>query len=119
MYSFAAYFVTSLIVPDYRFLVSIGDYKERKVNLWETSTCALLATTIVTQATHFIAWDPQAFNEFVTVGEGATIMFWLVDELTGKVPKLRVQEPQVPEDILASSTKVHVLPLRQKLSVTG
>ena len=89
-----------------RFLVSLGDYTERRVSLWETSTCALIASTITTQALHFVAWDPQAFNEFITVGDDAAIMFWLVDELTDKTPKLRVQEPKVPEEIIASAAKV-------------
>ena len=74
--------------------------------MWETSTCALIASTITTQALHFVAWDPQAFNEFITVGDDAAIMFWLVDELTDKTPKLRVQEPKVPEEIIASAPKV-------------
>lgn len=86
--------------------MSLGDYWDRRVNLWETSTCALLATTNASQAMHHVVWDPQAFNEFATVGDKAAIMFWLVDELTDKVPKLRVQEPEVPDEILASAAKV-------------
>lgn len=49
------------------------------------------------------------YNEFVSVGDNGTVMFWLVDELTEKYPKLRVQEPQVPPEILAIAPKASLL----------
>ncbi|KAF6029854.1 WDR90 [Bugula neritina] len=92
---------------DDRFLVTVGDYSERKVNLWETSMCTLVASTQTSQPINYVAWDPQAFNEFVTVGDQGAIMFWLVDELTDNIPKLRVQEPALPEEIASLSPRIH------------
>jgi len=74
--------------------------------VWETCTCTLVASTVTESAIHTLAWDPQAFNEFVTAGEDGSVMFWLIDELTDTVPKLRVQQPGVPDDILLLSNKV-------------
>ena len=89
--------------------MSVGDYQERRVNVWETCTCTLVASTITCNPVHYIAWDPQAFNEFVTVGDSGSIMFWLVDEVTDKVPKLRVQEPVIPDELSCLAPKVCLL----------
>ena len=90
----------------FRFLVSLGDYEERRINVWETSNYTLIASTVTNSSLHHIAWDPQAFNEFVTVGDNGSIMFWLIDEISDKKPKLRVQEPDIPDEVSSLSNRV-------------
>ncbi|RUS75529.1 hypothetical protein EGW08_016719, partial [Elysia chlorotica] len=66
---------------DDRFLVSIGDYREGVVIVWETKTFQQVASSSALGApVHCLMWDPFTVNEFVTVGDAGTVLFWLLEE---------------------------------------
>nr|XP_039271031.1 WD repeat-containing protein 90-like [Styela clava] len=87
---------------DDRFLVSIGDYRENTVVLWsgydsETKPTVLTSSTCK-YPIHHITWDPTAPNEFVTVGQNSSILFWLVEECGSEV-QLQYHEGQIPDSV--------------------
>lgn len=87
---------------DDRFLVSIGDYRENTVVLWngydgETKPTVLTSSTCK-HPIHHVTWDPTAPNEFVTVGHNSSIIFWLVEECGSEV-QLQFHEGKIPDSI--------------------
>lgn len=54
---------------------------------------------------HSLRWDPSSVNEFASVGENATVLFWMLDE-TGDGASLNVHEAAVPEDLLQPHSMV-------------
>ncbi|XP_048238655.1 WD repeat-containing protein 90-like isoform X1 [Haliotis rufescens] len=83
---------------DDRFLISVGDYRECSVVVWCTHTLSLLASTRTAYPVYDVKWDPYTVNEFASVGERGTILFWLLDETTSDV-SLNVHEAEVPEEL--------------------
>ena len=65
---------------DDRFLVTIGDYRECSVAIWSTIDYNLLVTSFTRYPIHCVKWDPYTMNEFATVGQNGTVLFWLLDE---------------------------------------
>jgi hypothetical protein len=51
------------------------------------------------QPIHDLLWDPYTVNEFASVGQNGTLLFWLLDE-TGTDVALNVHEADVPEELL-------------------
>ncbi|KAK6171134.1 hypothetical protein SNE40_019389 [Patella caerulea] len=86
---------------DDRFLVSIGDYRERSIVVWSTSNYTVLTTTITDDPIHDVQWDPYSVNEFSTVGDNSTLQFWLLDETMSEVA-LNVHVAVVPNDLVSS-----------------
>ena len=70
---------------DDRFLISVGDYHECSVVVWSTTNYAVLTTSYAKEPIHSLLWDPYTVNEFVSVGQNSTVLFWLLDETVGKV----------------------------------
>ncbi|ESP04065.1 hypothetical protein LOTGIDRAFT_230310 [Lottia gigantea] len=89
---------------DDRFLVSVGDYRECNVVLWSTNDYSVLATTTTDYPIHDIQWDPSTVNEFSTVGENATVLFWLLDETVSEVA-LNVHVADVPGELVSVGGK--------------
>ena len=65
---------------DDRFLVTIGDYRECSVAVWSTRDYSLLVTSFTMYPVHAVQWDPYTMNEFATVGQNGSVLFWLLDE---------------------------------------
>ena len=65
---------------DDRFLISIGDYRECSIAIWSTLDYSLLATSFTRYPIHAVKWDPYTMNEFTTVGQNGSVLFWLLDE---------------------------------------
>ncbi|XP_069124737.1 WD repeat-containing protein 90-like isoform X4 [Argopecten irradians] len=84
---------------DDRFLISVGDYRDCCVVVWSTYDYEILTSSRVTSPIHELKWDPYTVNEFASVGENGTVLFWLLDETTSEVC-LNVHEAEVPEDLL-------------------
>lgn len=86
---------------DDRFLVSVGDYRECSVVVWSTRDLVVLASSFARHPVHDIMWDPYTANEFCSVGQDGSVLFWLLDE-TGDQMTLNVHEPEVPDELTQS-----------------
>lgn len=78
--------------------MSVGNYTDRAVAVWEVSTGIMLAAAESVTPIHDVRWDPCSTDEFVTVGQDAAVCFWLLDT-TQTVPVLNVHVAAVPEDL--------------------
>ena len=78
---------------------STGDYHECSIVVWSTSNYSVLTSTHTSLPIHHLRWDPYTVNEFASVGENGTVLFWLLDE-TGAEAALNFHEAEVPEDLL-------------------
>ena len=76
---------------DDRFLVSVGDYRECSVVVWSTRDLVVLASSFARHPVHDIMWDPYTANEFCSVGQDGSVLFWLLDE-TGDQMTLNVRK---------------------------
>ena len=65
---------------DDRFLISIGDYKECSIVIWNTRDYNILTTSFTRYPIHSVQWDPYVMNEFATVGQNGSVLFWMLDE---------------------------------------
>ncbi|KFR16439.1 WD repeat-containing protein 90, partial [Opisthocomus hoazin] len=63
---------------DDRFLVTLGDYSDQTVALWNTYTHELMFSTCVLEPVHDVAFSPLCHRELACVGRG-TVMFWLLE----------------------------------------
>lgn len=84
---------------DDRFLISVGDYQDCTIVVWSTRNYEILTTSKTTSAIHDLKWDPFSVNEFVSVGQDGSVLFWLLDE-TKNNACLNVHEAEVPEELL-------------------
>lgn len=84
---------------DDRFLISVGDYRECSVVVWSAINYAILTSTKTSIPMNDLKWDPYTTNEFASVGEHATVLFWLLDE-TAKEASLSVHEAKIPDELL-------------------
>ena len=75
---------------DDRFLVSVGDYRECSVVVWCARDMVVLAASYARQPVHDVMWDPYTANEFASVGQDGSVLFWLLDE-TGEKLTLNVR----------------------------
>ncbi|CAL1536659.1 unnamed protein product [Lymnaea stagnalis] len=89
---------------DDRFLVSVGDYRENSVVVWSIENLELVTKSMAASAIHSVKWDPFTVNEFVTVGEDGTVLFWLLDETASDVC-LNVYEAELPGDLVNPDRK--------------
>ena len=65
---------------DDRHLVTVGNYVDPSIAVWECSTGALLAATQSDQPLHAVAWDPNNYGEFAACGQDGTLLFFLLDD---------------------------------------
>ena len=82
-----------------------GDYRDCTLVIWSTHDYTLLAASKTAQPVHALAWDPYTTNEFSSVGETGTLLFWMLDETQGRF-SLSVHEAGVPEDVMGSKHMV-------------
>jgi WD40 repeat protein len=84
---------------DDRLLVSVGNFSDCTIAVWEVESGTMLAAAQAETPVNQIDWDRAASNEFATVGQDATISFWLFDE-SGPSPMLNVHAAPVPDELL-------------------
>lgn len=89
---------------DDRFLISVGDYRDCSIVVWSTNNYEILTTSRAASPIHELKWDPYTVNEFASVGQNGTVLFWLLDETTSDVC-LNVHEADVPEELLQGHHK--------------
>ena len=75
---------------DDRFLVSVGDYRECSVVVWCSRDLVVLTASYARHPVHDVMWDPYTANEFASVGQDGSVLFWLLDE-TGEKLTLNVR----------------------------
>ena len=73
--------------------------------VWSTVDYTLLAASKTALPVHSLLWDPYTANEFTSVGEKGTILFWLLDESQGRV-SLNVHEANVPQELMDGRSMV-------------
>ena len=64
-----------------------------------------MTTSRAASPIHELKWDPYTVNEFASVGQNGTVLFWLLDETTTDVC-LNVHEAEVPDELLQGHHKV-------------
>ncbi|XP_071815143.1 WD repeat-containing protein 90-like isoform X2 [Apostichopus japonicus] len=90
---------------DDRFLISVGDYRDCSLVVWDTHDYTILTVSRAALPIHELAWDPHSPNEFATVGEGGTVLFWLLDETHEKF-SLNIHEADVPQDLMDTKNMI-------------
>ena len=85
---------------DDRFLLTMGDYRECLLVVWDALTYNVLTSARTPVPMHDIKWDPYTVNEFITAGASGTILFWMLDETGSAGPTLNLHQADVPSDLL-------------------
>ncbi|XP_074962061.1 WD repeat-containing protein 90 isoform X4 [Phalacrocorax aristotelis] len=80
---------------DDRFLVTLGDYSDQTVALWNTCTYELVSSTCISEPVHDVAFSPFSYRELACVGKGA-VMFWLLEQQGADV-NLKVHRAPAPD----------------------
>ncbi|NXL63252.1 WDR90 protein, partial [Chordeiles acutipennis] len=73
---------------DDRFLVTLGDYSDQTIALWNANTYQLMSSACISEPVHDVAFSPFSHRELACVGKGA-VMFWLLEQQEADV-KLKV-----------------------------
>ncbi|XP_070810969.1 WD repeat-containing protein 90 [Pituophis catenifer annectens] len=82
---------------DDRFLVTLGDYVDRDIALWNTQTYDLMSSTRLAEPVHDLAFNPLSVGQLACVGKGA-VTFWLMKQ-QGSDISLKVQRVPAPDAI--------------------
>uniref|UniRef100_H0WS08 WD repeat-containing protein 90 n=1 Tax=Otolemur garnettii TaxID=30611 RepID=H0WS08_OTOGA len=82
---------------DDRLLVTLGDYGDRTLALWSTTTYHLLSSTRLPEPVHGVAFNPWEADELVCVGQHA-VTFWLLQQHGADI-NLQVRQESVPEAV--------------------
>ncbi|XP_060116727.1 LOW QUALITY PROTEIN: WD repeat-containing protein 90 [Heteronotia binoei] len=82
---------------DDRLLVTLGDYTDRVMALWNTHTYELMTSTRFSEPVHEVAFSPLLAGHLACVGKGA-LTFWLMEE-QGTDISLKVHRVPVPEAV--------------------
>ena len=96
---------------------SQGDYRDCTLVVWSTDDYNILAASKTASPIHHLSWDPYTANEFASVGERGTVLFWLLDETQGKF-SLNVHEASVPEELLVPKHNVSTSALLYRVCKT-
>uniref|UniRef100_A0A8C6J029 WD repeat domain 90 n=1 Tax=Melopsittacus undulatus TaxID=13146 RepID=A0A8C6J029_MELUD len=80
---------------DDRFLVTLGDYSDQTIALWNTYTYELMWSACISEPVHDVAFSPFSHRELACVGKG-TVMFWLLEQLGADV-HLKVHRAPAPD----------------------
>ncbi|XP_053413027.1 WD repeat-containing protein 90 isoform X3 [Nycticebus coucang] len=82
---------------DDRLLVTLGDYGDRTLALWNTTTYDLVSSTHLPEPVHGVAFNPWEADELVCVGQHA-VTFWLLQQHRADI-NLQVRRESVPEAV--------------------
>ncbi|XP_074742639.1 WD repeat-containing protein 90 isoform X2 [Strix uralensis] len=80
---------------DDRFLVTLGDYSDQTIALWNTYTYELVSSICISEPVHDVAFSPLSHRELACVGKGA-VMFWLLEQQGADV-NLKVHQAPAPD----------------------
>ncbi|KAM4820254.1 WD repeat-containing protein 90 isoform 3-T3 [Thomomys bottae] len=83
--------------PDDQLLVTLGDYSDRTLALWNTVTYDLLSSIRLPEPVHGMAFSPWDPGELTCVGTGA-VAFWLLQQ-HGADASFQVHRHPVPEEV--------------------
>ena len=75
-----------------------GDYHDCTIVVWCTDALIVLTSTSTPQPINDLLWDPYTVNEFASVGQNGSVLFWLLDE-TGSECTLNFHEADVPNAV--------------------
>uniref|UniRef100_A0A8C5QWB5 WD repeat-containing protein 90 n=1 Tax=Leptobrachium leishanense TaxID=445787 RepID=A0A8C5QWB5_9ANUR len=82
---------------DDRLLMTIGDYRDGSLALWNTKSFELMASSRLACPAHAGAFNPSHADGFACVGTGA-VSFWRIEELASGA-RLKVYRAPVPDDV--------------------
>ncbi|XP_075624119.1 WD repeat-containing protein 90 isoform X1 [Balearica regulorum gibbericeps] len=80
---------------DDRFLVTLGDYSDQTIALWNTYTYELMSSTCILEPVHDVAFSPRSHRELACVGKGG-MTFWLLEQQGADV-NLKVHQAPAPD----------------------
>uniref|UniRef100_A0A8B9Q1W1 WD repeat-containing protein 90 n=1 Tax=Apteryx owenii TaxID=8824 RepID=A0A8B9Q1W1_APTOW len=80
---------------DDRFLITLGDYSDQTIALWDTYTYELMSSTHISEPVHDVAFNPLSHGELACVGRGA-VTFWLLEQRGANI-NLKVHQAPVPD----------------------
>uniref|UniRef100_A0A8C3IWC5 WD repeat-containing protein 90 n=1 Tax=Chrysemys picta bellii TaxID=8478 RepID=A0A8C3IWC5_CHRPI len=80
---------------DDRLLVTLGDYSDRTLALWNTHTYDLMSSTHILEPVHEVAFNPLSAGELACVGRGA-VTFWLIKQQGADI-SLKVHRAAIPD----------------------
>ncbi|XP_027718740.1 WD repeat-containing protein 90 isoform X2 [Vombatus ursinus] len=80
-----------------RLFITLGDYSDRTIALWNAFTYELMSSTRFMEPVHEVAFNPFSANELACVGQGA-ITFWLTKRWGADI-NFQVHRVPVPEEI--------------------
>ena len=83
----------------FEIVLFLGDYRDCTIVVWSTDTYGILTTSKAASPIHSLKWDPYTVNEFSSVGQNGTVLFWLLDETATNIC-LNVHEAEVPDELL-------------------
>ncbi|XP_049647753.1 WD repeat-containing protein 90 isoform X1 [Accipiter gentilis] len=81
---------------DDRFLVTLGDYSDQTIALWNTYTYELMSSTCISEPVHDVAFSPLSHRELACVGKGV-MMFWLLEQQGSDVNLKQVHRAPAPD----------------------
>lgn len=90
------------------YLFLTGDYRESNIVVWDTVMYLVMATSMAAAPIHCLKWDPFTVNEFISVGEQGTVLFWLLEETVAEVC-LNVHEADLPDELDYGGSEVGAL----------
>ncbi|XP_069066782.1 WD repeat-containing protein 90 isoform X3 [Pleurodeles waltl] len=82
---------------DDRFLVTVGDYRDRTLALWDTNNFELLLSNKFVEPIQEVAFNPMSADQFASVGTGA-VTFWLMEQ-RGVEIKLKSHMSPIPDEV--------------------
>eukprot|EP00051_Salpingoeca_urceolata_P017149 m.231562 g.231562 ORF g.231562 m.231562 type:complete len:1844 (-) comp18876_c0_seq6:786-6317(-) len=86
-------------------LVSVGNYLDSVVAVWSVNTGEQLAASQAEYPVNGVQWDPYNSQEFVSVGQHSSLLFWMLDETSGDAT-LNVHCTTVPSE--AEQQRAHL-----------
>lgn len=82
---------------DDRLLVTVGDYRDRTLALWDTKNFELLVSNKFLEPIQEVAFNPISADQFAGVGTGA-VTFWLMEK-RGVEVKLKSHRSPIPDEV--------------------
>uniref|UniRef100_A0A8D2HT61 WD repeat-containing protein 90 n=1 Tax=Urocitellus parryii TaxID=9999 RepID=A0A8D2HT61_UROPR len=83
--------------PDDKLLVSLGDYGDCTLALWNTATYELVSSACLLESMHGVAFNPWDASELTCVGTGS-VAFWFLQQRGADV-NLQMHREPVPEEV--------------------
>ncbi|XP_029431995.1 WD repeat-containing protein 90 isoform X2 [Rhinatrema bivittatum] len=82
---------------DDRILATAGDYRDKTIALWSTTSYELLISSPFSEPIHEMAFNPMSADVFASVGPGA-VSFWRIEQ-QGSGIKLKIHSASIPDEV--------------------